>query len=166
MHRWIPKQSMPEVRETPLPPFAIVLVEDNPADAAMLRIALGRQDVTIDIIHFETGTLAMEYLSVAAPASVRCDLVLLDLNLPLVSGLDIVRSIRGAQHLRALPIIVMSGSSNVDDMNRCRELGVNDFIRKPSQLSEVFSVASRIVGTLEGLRPPPHKCMNTKKGWA
>jgi chemotaxis family two-component system response regulator Rcp1 len=139
-----------------LSPFAVVLVEDNPADAAMLRIALGQHDVAIEIIHFETGQLAMEYLNVAAPPPVpsRCDLVLLDLNLPLVSGFDILRSIRAAQHLRTLPVIVMSGSSNVDDINRCRELGVDDYIRKPSQLPEIFNMAKKIVFRVSDFAPP------------
>lgn len=125
--------------------FRIVLVEDNPADAEILRIALAREDATIEITHLKAGAEAMDHLGAA---SVVPDLIILDLNLPEISGFDVLERIRSTDHLKSIPIVVMSGSGNPEEIGRCRRLGATSYIQKPSQLPEVFGVAQQLVTLL------------------
>jgi CheY-like chemotaxis protein len=101
--------------------FCIVLIEDNPADAEILRFALSEADAPVEIIQFGTGPQALHYLGAnsAPPAegSFSCDLVLLDLNLPIMNGFEVLGHIRGTKHLKTLPVVVMSGSKNAEDID-------------------------------------------------
>src|SRR6266545_7224539 len=130
--------------------FSVVLVEDNPADAEIFRIALAQTDAPIEITRFANGADVLNYFGLksesACEASGRCDLVILDLNLPEISGFEILQGMRRAEHLKTLPIVIMSGSSNPEEIARCERLGADSYIRKPSQLPDIFVVAEQIVG--------------------
>jgi CheY-like chemotaxis protein len=131
--------------------FSIVVVEDNPADAEILRIALDKENAGIQITRFETGADVLEYFSVnsrSASMACRCDLILLDLNLPKISGFEILQRMRRAEHMKTIPIVVMSGSSNPEEIARCYRLGATSYIHKPSHLPEIFAVAQQVVKML------------------
>ena len=130
--------------------FSIVVVEDNPADAEILRIALDREDAGVQITRFETGADVLEYFAVCAktPVANICDLILLDLNLPKISGFEILQRMRSVENIKAIPIVVMSGSSNPEEIARCYRLGATSYIRKPSHLQDIFAVAQQVVRML------------------
>jgi CheY-like chemotaxis protein len=123
--------------------FRILIVEDNLADAQILQMALERTGVPLDIVHLEDGAKAMEYLS--AGQTGRCDLVLLDLNLPRLSGFEVLDRIRSCEELAGMPVVVTSGSADAADVDRCYRAGANSYICKPAHLVDILNVAAQIV---------------------
>ncbi len=125
----------------------ILLVEDNPADAQMLQTSLAKTGIPVEITRIEDGEKAIEYLAsdhrtVASPC---CDIVLLDLNLPRVGGYEVLEYIRGRQELKSLPVIIMSGSRDMDEIDRCYQAGANSYICKPIHLDEILSTAASLL---------------------
>jgi CheY-like chemotaxis protein len=134
--------------------FWIVVVEDNPADAEILRIALAREDAGVEMTHLKSGAAVLQYfgvgdLTVESDASGGCDLIILDLNLPEISGFDVLEQMRATEHLKSIPIIVMSGSGNPEEISHCHRLGATSYIQKSSQLPEIFGIAQRIIAMLK-----------------
>jgi two-component system, chemotaxis family, response regulator Rcp1 len=124
----------------------IVIVEDNPADAKTLRVALARRDADLETIVLEDGVRAIEYFSQSVNEDADPpDLVLLDLNLPIVSGFEVLEFLKADAHLRKLPVIVLSGSSSQQEIERCYEVGANSYICKPTGIQEVFDMAAELV---------------------
>jgi CheY-like chemotaxis protein len=125
----------------------IALVEDNPADAQMFQMALNRAGLPVQITLLEDGLAALEYLTGCNPQNTPrpCDLVLLDLNLPRLSGFEVLESIRATQNLMTLPVIVMSGSSNPSEVERCYRAGANSYICKPTHFDEILSTAAQFL---------------------
>jgi CheY-like chemotaxis protein len=123
----------------------ILLVEDNPADAQMLRTALGKSGMPVEITHLEDGVQAVEYLSNQQNLARFCDVVLLDLNLPRLTGFEVLEHIRGCEELKSLPVVVMSGSTNTDEIDRCYQAGANSYICKPIHLDEILATGAGFV---------------------
>jgi chemotaxis family two-component system response regulator Rcp1 len=125
----------------------IALVEDNPADAQMFQMALNRAGIPTHVTLLEDGLAALEYLTGNNPQNVPrpCDVVLLDLNLPRLSGFEVLESIRATHNLMTLPVIVMSGSSNPVEIERCYRAGANSYICKPSHFDEIVSTAAQFL---------------------
>lgn len=124
----------------------IALVEDNPADAEMLKVALQEAGANVNIVILRTGAEALAYLLGNDDSkSPLCDLVILDLNLPKVSGFEVLEKIRGADSLKALPVVMMSGSKNREEIDRCYSLGANAYISKPTHLSEIYETAAKLM---------------------
>jgi CheY-like chemotaxis protein len=132
--------------------FCVVLVEDNPADVEILRTALDQEDAEIEITRFATGWAFLSYFGIGSlppsDGSSCCDLILLDLNLPEINGFEILERVRDTGSLKTVPIVVMSGSGNPEDIARSYQLGAASYIRKPSHLGDIFAVAHQIVGML------------------
>ncbi|MBI2685903.1 MAG: response regulator [Acidobacteria bacterium] len=131
--------------------FSIVVVEDSAADAEMVRIALEEVGITNGLTCFQSGPRALEYLE-AGTAS--CDLLLLDLNLPCLSGFEVLERIRNTQRWRGLPIIMMSGSNSEQDIERSYALGANGYISKPVHLPDILATGQRIADYLVNGIPP------------
>jgi CheY-like chemotaxis protein len=126
----------------------ILLVEDNPADAQMLDTALRRTGIPLEITVLEDGVKAIEYLAAAdrdVNGSRNCDIVLLDLNLPRLGGFEVLEYIRSYERLKRLPVVVMSGSTNMDEIDRCYQAGANSYICKPIHLNEILATAARFM---------------------
>lgn len=125
----------------------IAIIEDNPADAEMLHFALRQASAEIETDVLGDGLQALNYLG-AADGWIRfpeCNLVLLDLNLPVISGFEVLEQIRAIDKLKALPVIVVSGSSNQEDIDRSYRAGANSYICKAPQLEDILAIASRLV---------------------
>jgi CheY-like chemotaxis protein len=123
----------------------ILLVEDNPADAQMLRTALGKTGQPVEITHVKDGVEAVEYLANEQKPVQSCDVVLLDLNLPRLSGFEVLGHIRSCEELKSLPVVIMSGSTNTDEIDQCYQAGANSYICKPIHLEEILSTAAWFV---------------------
>jgi CheY-like chemotaxis protein len=120
----------------------ILVVEDNAADARMLETALEKTGFPLTITILEDGAKAIEYLN-RNPG--QNDVLLLDLNLPRLSGFEVLRIIRSREDLRSLPVVIMSGSTNTEEIHRCYQAGANSYMCKPIHLDEVYSAAVRFV---------------------
>jgi two-component system, response regulator len=114
----------------------ILLVEDNPDDVALTLRALKRNNITNEIIVAKDGVEALEFLFGAAGAgkyepTELPQVILLDLKLPRIDGLEVLRRIRGNQRTRFLPVVILTSSLEEQDLISGYSLGANSYIRKP-----------------------------------
>ena len=127
---------MDENKKTPDDPFIILLVEDNPAHAELVKRSLEGHPVANRIIHISDGETALDYLfrrgAFADPEkSPKPHIVLLDLRLPRVDGLEVLRGIRTSAELEKLPVIILTTSEAEIDAARAYEYHANSFLVKP-----------------------------------
>jgi two-component system response regulator len=125
----------------------ILLVEDNASDEKLALLAFKKSGVPCEIIVTRDGADALDYMFATGkhltrdPAAIPA-LVLLDLQLPRVSGLEVLRRIRAAPETGLLPVVVLTASREDEDLLRCYALGANAYLRKPVDFAE-FSEAAR-----------------------
>lgn len=125
----------------------ILLIEDNPDDIELTRIAFEKNGLTNEILFAHDGVEALEILhGSSADAYVpRIGVVLLDLKLPRVDGLQVLRAIRADERTRLLPVVVLTSSREEHDLIESYKLGVNSYIRKPVEFG-AFIDAVRHIG--------------------
>lgn len=125
----------------------IVIVEDSPADAKILRLALAEQDPALEIVVLEDGRRAIDFFASAQKSgdTLPCDLILLDLNLPRVSGYEVLEFLKCDTELKRIPVVVLSGSSSQQDVERAYTCSANSYICKPVGIDEVFGMAAQLV---------------------
>lgn len=114
-------------------PKRVLLVEDNDDHAELVRRAFVRHASEHELLRVSDGEQALAYLSAADPASWPC-LVLLDVRLPRVSGLDVLEGIRRLRDPSALPVVIWSTSENRGDIASAFERGANAYVVKPASL--------------------------------
>lgn len=141
----------------------ILLVEDNPDDVELTLHALERQNVTNRIEVVRDGAEALEFIFCNGAHGDRDisdspRLILLDLGLPKVDGLEVLRRIKGDERTRDIPVVVLSSQRDQPGIAECYRLGVNSYIVKPVDF-EQFSEAVRQLGLYWLLlnEPPPRK---------
>jgi len=118
----------------------ILLVEDNPRDVELTRRALQKANVYNDLIVVEDGVEALRYFfgddGKSGCAAKECPVVvLLDLKLPKIDGLEVLRRLRREEKTRLIPVVVLTSSSEENDIIASYDLGANSFIRKPVKFS-------------------------------
>ncbi|MGL4620766.1 response regulator [Chroococcidiopsis sp.] len=128
----------------------ILLVEDNRDDEELTLMAFERSGLEYEIDVVRDGAEVLDYLFHTGKYSDRHPkqqptLVLLDLNLPKVSGLEVIRRLRADAKTRSLPVVVLTTSNEQEDMINSYELGCNSYVRKPVNFTD-FLVASRQLG--------------------
>ena len=129
---------------------SILLVEDNPDDEILTVRALKKNNILNDIIVVRDGVEALDYLFGAGSyadrdMTVMPQLILLDLKLPKIDGLEVLRRVRGNEKTRLLPVVVLTSSSEEQDMIESYSLGANSYIRKPVDFNQ-FSEAVKNLG--------------------
>ena len=141
----------------------ILLVEDNPSDVKLTKRALEQNKITNDLVHAENGREALDYLFGVGQHAGRDTrdvpaVVLLDLKLPMMDGLEVLKAIRGDERTRLLPVVVLTSSSQEEDVIASYKLGANSYIRKPVDFTQ-FAEAVRVLGMYWLLmnEPPPVK---------
>ena len=124
----------------------ILLVEDDPDHEALAIRALRKANVANEIQVAHDGAEALDYLNqVSAGAKLLPQLVLLDLKLPKVDGLEVLRNIRATDKTALLPVVVLTSSDEERDIVSSYRLGVNSYIRKPVNFTD-FAEATRQLG--------------------
>ena len=136
----------------------ILLVEDDPDHEALAIRALRKANVANDIKVAHDGAEAIEFMQAAAEGREPMpQLVLLDLKLPKIEGLDVLRAIRSSEKTGILPVVVLTSSDEERDIVASYRLGVNSYIRKPVNFTD-FAEATRQLGLywlLLNQCPPP-----------
>ena len=128
----------------------ILVVEDNRSDVFLLDRALKKQDLRFELVHLLNGGEALAFIrreGAYADAAIP-NLILVDLNLSKYSGQDILREIKGAGHLGGVPVCVWSSSRSRRDEALLKDLGVSQFITKPSGLDQFMEIGKIIKGVL------------------
>jgi len=125
----------------------IVMIEDDEGHARLIERNIRRAGIMNEIRHFTAGGLALDYLhnDEAGPAHNGPALVLLDLNLPDMSGTDILADIKSNERLRRTPVVVLTTTDDKVEIQRCYDLGCNVYITKPVNY-ESFADAIRQLG--------------------
>lgn len=125
----------------------IVMIEDDEGHARLIEKNIRRAGVLNDIVHFMDGARAFAYFKELRkhPPGARPVLVLLDLNLPDVSGVDILEHLKTDEALRRAPVIVLTTTDDQTEVQRCYDLGCNVYITKPVDY-EQFAMAIRQLG--------------------
>lgn len=124
----------------------ILLVEDNKGDIELTKESLSRGKLTNKLTVIEDGESALNYLNKRAPYTdvERPDIVLLDLNLPKVSGRDILKSLKQDDSLKDIPVIILSSSKDAFDIKEAYQLHANCFVSKPVSLDSFIQVVQSI----------------------
>ena len=127
----------------------ILLVEDNPSDIGLTRRALAKAHIANEMIVAEDGEEALDYLWGAGVHAGRdvSDLpavILLDLKLPGVSGLEVLRQIRADARTRRVPVVILTTSKEEQDVAAGYDLGVNSYVRKPVDFNQFAAAVEQL----------------------
>jgi two-component system, response regulator len=128
----------------------ILLVEDNPRDEALTMRALRTSNIVNEVIVARDGVEALDYLFGIGKydgrdTSIEPQVILLDLKLPKIDGLQVLQRLRADERTRRLPVVVFTSSSEQEDMIKSYDLGANSYVRKPVDFDQ-FSEATRQLG--------------------
>jgi two-component system response regulator len=133
----------------------ILLVEDNIAEATLMRIALHEHGVTADVRTARDGAEALEMLASAdGNGDALPSVVFLDLKMPKMSGLEVLKSVRSQERTRMLPIVILSASGHLEDIRDAYLLGANSYIRKPVNFDTFSELVRQLSSYWLGLNEP------------
>jgi CheY-like chemotaxis protein len=121
----------------------ILLVEDNPDDAELTRLALERLHKDSRVVHVTDGAQALDYLF-AGPGRPDVRFVILDVKLPKVDGMQVLERIKSDPRTRAIPVIMLTSSNREAEIARSFDCGVNSYVVKPVQLEEYIERVSAL----------------------
>lgn len=137
----------------------ILLVEDNPHDLELTLVALERSQLANEVVVVRDGAEALDYLLRANAYADRPGgnpaVLLLDLKLPKVDGLEVLAKLRETERLRSIPVVMLTSSREEPDLNRAYQLGVNAYVVKPVEFKEFVGAISDLGIFWAVLNEPP-----------
>ena len=140
----------------------ILLVEDNPDDEALTLRALKKHNFaqTVDVVH--DGAEALDYIFCKGDYAERDksetpQLILLDIKLPKVDGIEVLKEIRESEQYHHIPIVMLTTSSEENDVIKSYDNGANSFIKKPVDFTEFLDVVNKLGVYWLALNTTPHK---------
>lgn len=127
----------------------ILLIEDNPDDVELTLMAFAQHNLRNQVVVVSDGQEAIDYLFGEGPFAKRNlqsrpRLVLLDLKLPKVDGVEVLRRIRANEKTRYIPVVVLTTSTETPDIRTSYDLGANSYVRKPVDFDEFVSVVQQL----------------------
>lgn len=145
----------------------ILLVEDDPRDLELTLVALERSQLANEVIVVRDGELALEYLMRGGAYSDRAEgnpaVVLLDLKLPKVNGLEVLQTVRSTEALRSIPVVMLTSSHEESDVLRSYQLGVNAYVVKPVEFKEFVEAIADLGIFWAVLNEPPPGSLKTRR---
>jgi two-component system response regulator len=125
----------------------ILLVEDSPSDAEMTIRALTKNKLGNKLLHLKDGAAALDYLfatGVYADRNIENTpyVVLLDLKMPKVGGIEVLRKIKSDAGTKKIPVVILSSSKEDPDIHKCYELGANGYVVKPVEFDDFHRAVS------------------------
>ena len=136
-------------------PIEVLLVEDSPADVQLLKIKLMRREKVSFNLHVATnGREAMRLLEERAriPQEPQIDLMLLDINMPIMDGFEVLHALSADERLNRIPVCILSTSNDESDMQRARDLGALAYLVKPYQKSDLIPAIEVAIGRFRELQ--------------
>jgi CheY-like chemotaxis protein len=134
----------------------ILLVEDDPGHARLIEKNLRRANITNEIIHLSDGQQAIDYLFDGAQAWPL--LVLLDLNMPVLDGYQVLERIKADNSTKHIPVVILTTTDDIREITRCYDLGCNVYMTKPVDYGQ-FSEAIRKLGLFLSIVAVPGRTM-------
>ena len=127
----------------------IILVEDNPSDADLIKRALNKNNVANKILHLKDGQEVLQYLFGEGQWKGRTTantpkVILLDLKMPKVSGIEVLKRIKSNQETMGIPVVVLTSSKEDPDIKECYKLGVNSYVVKPVGFEEFSTTVAQL----------------------
>jgi two-component system response regulator len=127
----------------------ILLVEDSASDAEMTIKALKKNNLANKLLHLKDGAAALDFIFgegefINRNVEDKPRVILLDLKMPKVNGLEVLERIRADVRTRAIPIVMLTSSKEDPDIKRCYELGVNSYVIKPVEFDEFQKAISNL----------------------
>lgn len=126
----------------------ILLAEDSPADAEMALDALGDANLVNPVVHVEDGVEVMDYLLRRGRFADRKEgnpaVLLLDIKMPRMDGLEVLQQMRDSDALRRIPVVMLTSSSEESDLARSWDLGVNAYVVKPVDADQFFTAVKTL----------------------
>jgi len=135
-------------------PRRLLVVEDNPTDALLLRRALTEHGVDYEMVVVGDGEEAIEYLENCKGA--KPELIIVDLNLPKEDGIEVLKVYRGSPSFMETQMVILTSSDSPSDRQRAEIIGVDAYLRKPIELDAFLALG----GTLKKLLELPPKVQN------
>lgn len=131
----------------------ILLVEDNPNDADLARMAIGRTAFSGSVVHLEDGVAAVEYLT---KGDAQLPLVVfLDLKLPRLNGLEVLKQVKSHPSCSNVPIVMLTSSRELSDIEESYRLGVNSYVVKPVNFDDYQRAIRELVTYWTDINQPP-----------
>ena len=140
----------------------ILLVEDNPDDVLLTMRAFKKSKIVNKVVVARDGAEALEFLFCTGAYADRNpnklpQLILLDLKLPKIDGIEVLKQIRGSKRTKYLPVAVLTSSKQDQDLTKCYELGANSYIRKPVDFHQFMEAVKQLgLYWLVLNEPPPY----------
>ena len=145
----------------------ILLVEDDPRDLELTLVALERSQLANEVVIVRDGEAALEYLQRQGPYAERPEgnpaVVLLDLKLPKVNGLEVLQVVRSTEGLRSVPVVMLTSSHEETDVLRSYELGVNAYVVKPVEFKQFVEAIADLGIFWAVLNEPPPGSSRTRR---
>lgn len=131
------------------PEIEILLIEDNLNDAEMTIRSLKKNNVTNKILHLKDGAVALDYIFGTGEFEGRNiftkpKVILLDLKMPKVNGLEVLKKIKADERTRKIPVVMLTSSKEDPDIETCYSLGVNSYIVKPVDFEGFHKVVAQL----------------------
>ncbi len=130
---------MIEPESTVKPPLKVLVVEDNLPDVLLIEETARELGYQLHLTHYLDGEEAVSKLTSGDAAQLQYDLIILDINMPRISGLEVLASLRGSSHLATIPVLVLTSSLSPTEQREALRLGASGFVKKPSDLYEFLS---------------------------
>jgi CheY-like chemotaxis protein len=129
-------------------PKKILLVDDSPRDTEMAMNVLQEYHLANEVTTLRDGAEALDYMYRRGEFATRSDsdpaVILLDLKMPRVDGLEVLRQLKGDARFRTIPVVVMTSSREDQDLNQCYDLGVNAYVVKPLSFHEFIEAVKTL----------------------
>lgn len=126
----------------------LVVIEDNAPDVLLIQECIASSSVPFEIVHYEDGEKATEGLRIMAREGVRPDMIVLDLNMPKINGLEVLQTIKTEAGLSGVPVVVLTSSAAPEEREQAERSGADRFIRKPFDLYEFLNQVGSVVREL------------------
>jgi CheY-like chemotaxis protein len=129
-----------------LKPAHILLVEDNEGDIILTLEAFEESKIKVEISVVRNGQEALDFLfsGDSLPSLTKPDLILLDINLPIYNGHEVLKRIKQDSHLKKIPVIMLTTSSNQKDIDQAYENQCNSYVKKPLEMGDFFEAIKKI----------------------
>jgi CheY-like chemotaxis protein len=145
----------------------ILLVEDDKRDLELTLIALERSQLANEVVVVRDGEQALDYLNRNGDHAGRTEgnpaVILLDLKLPKVNGLEVLQSVRATEALRSVPVVMLTSSHEETDVLRSYELGVNAYVVKPVEFKQFVAAIAELGVFWAVLNEPPPGSVKSRR---